>query len=495
LYQAFHVKVSGVVMHNYLNQNLLFLKLPEEALQEMRQHGIELQLNIGDVLFNEGDLDFGFHVVLEGAIQICKQIGHETAVLATHHYGEFIGELSMLTNAKAITCGHAIAPSRVLRIDINTFKRIIVKFSPLAEEILSALVGRTKEVEALLRQQEKLAALGRMSAGLAHELKNPAAAGQRASGSLRENFQNLQYLAFQLNSLTKEQLTFLLDLQNLASAHFMNSPKLDPLSRSDREDEVINWLEKHDVSNGWKIASTLVSAGLDTKKLDTLVNNIPANYLSIVLPWLEATLTTTELINGIEKSTTRISELVKGIKGYSYMHQAPLQELDIHEGIENTLTILNHRIKKGIIITREYDTTLPYIHAFGSELNQVWMNLIDNAIDAMDSKGQLTIRTSRDNNSVLVELVDNGSGIPLAIQSRIFEPFFTTKCVGKGTGLGLEIAYQIVVKKHHGKIYFESRPGETHFWVSLPINLTTNSFDQKVVKSQEPEYIAILSNS
>jgi signal transduction histidine kinase len=314
-----------------------------------------------------------------------------------------------------------------------------------------------------------MAALGKMSAGLAHELNNPGAAARRAASQLRENFQNLQTQALQLNLLSKEQLKFINDIQHQATQHACHSPKLDPITCSDQEDEVTDWLEDHDISNSWKLAPTLVNAGLNTEKLDTLADNIPVDCLSHVLTWLEATLSSFALIHEIEQSTVRISDLVKAIKGYSYMDQAPLQEIDVHEGIENTLLILHHRLKKGVIVKREYDRTLPKICAYASELNQVWTNLIDNGIDAMSGKGDLTIRTYRENNCLIVEIGDTGVGIPLAIQSRVFEPFFTTKGVGKGTGLGLEIAYRIIVNKHHGDIRFESQPGETRFRVHLPI--------------------------
>ncbi|MBP5975306.1 cyclic nucleotide-binding domain-containing protein [Brasilonema sp. CT11] len=458
------------------NQMTLFPKLPDDALEEMKQFGTEIELiKIGDVLFSEGDSNYHFYVVLEGQIEVTKQVGVETKVLAIHRRGEFMGELSMLTGSGAIANAHAIAPSRVLQIDVETFRHILVECSPIADIILSAMAGRTKDVEAQLRQQEKMAALGKMSAGLAHELNNPGAAAKRAASLLCENFQNLQTLALQLNLVSKEQVKFITDIQTQATQHAIHSPKLDPLTCSDKEDELTEWLEDHDINNSWKFAPTFVNAGLDIEKLDTLADNVPIDCLEHVLKWLDATLSSFGLIHEIEQSTTRISELVKAIKGYSYMDQAPLQEIDIHDGIKNTLLILHHCLKKGIIVNREFDRTLPKICAYASELNQVWTNLIDNAIYAMKGKGDLTIRTYRENNCLVVEIVDTGAGIPPAIQSRIFEPFFTTKEVGKGTGLGLEIAYRIVVNKHHGDIHFESQPGNTCFRVRLPIQAVNRS--------------------
>ncbi len=457
------------------DQNSLFPTLPDEALAEMRQFGTEIKLNPGEILFSEGDTNYHFHVVIDGEIEISKIVGEETRVLARHRRGQFMGELSMLTGASSLATARAIASSSVLKIDIDTFRHILTQCSPLADVVLSAMAGRTKDVEVQLRQQEKLAALGKMSAGLAHELNNPAAASIRAAGQLRTQLQQLQTLTLQLNP---QQLEYLINLQNQAIESAKKAPKLNPLSQSDKEDEMTDWLEDNNVNNAWKLSPTLVCLGIDIEKLDKLAENIPESSLSKAITWLEASLNANGLINDIENSTARISELVKAIKGYSYMDSAPLQEIDIHDGIENTLLILNHRIKKGIIVKRECSSTLPKINAYASELNQVWTNLIDNAIDAMDGKGDLTIRTYRDNNCIVVEIGDTGMGIPAAIQSRIFEPFFTTKGVGKGTGLGLEITYRIVVKRHKGNIYFDSKPGDTRFRVHLPIQAGVNSCDR-----------------
>jgi signal transduction histidine kinase len=227
-----------------------------------------------------------------------------------------------------------------------------------------------------------------------------------------------------------------------------SSLHLDALTESDKEEQITSWLDTHDVSDSWKLAQTLVSVGLDTVHLDIIRNNLPSDSLPDVLSWLDARLSSEVLLKEIEQSTVRISELVKAVKAYSYMDQAPIQEIDVHEGLESTLTILGHKLKaRSITVTREYDRTLPRISAYGSELNQVWTNIIDNAIDAIgEQHGNILLRTKRENNHIVVEISDDGPGIPQNIQSRMFEQFFTTKGVGKGTGLGLGISYRIVVE-------------------------------------------------
>jgi signal transduction histidine kinase len=257
---------------------------------------------------------------------------------------------------------------------------------------------------------------------------------------------------------------------------------VDPLTESDKEEQIISWLDTHGVADSWKLAQNLVAAGLDTVHLDTIRNNLPSGSLPDVLSWVDARFSSVVLLNEIQQSTARISELVKAIKAYSYMDQAPIQEIDVHEGLESTLTILSHKLKAGrggsiITVTREYDRTLPRISAYGSELNQVWTNIIDNAIDAIGERhGNIWLRTKlEDNNNnnivVVVEISDDGPGIPQDIQPRIFEQFFTTKGIGKGTGLGLSISYRIVVEMHKGDISFTSKPGDTRFEIRLPIKI------------------------
>ena len=268
--------------------------------------------------------------------------------------------------------------------------------------------------------------------------------------------------------LTKEKLEYLNQLYQQAIAGGKSCRHLDPIARSEAEDAVSDWLEDHDIIKSWKLAPTLVTAGIDTERLNEIVDRIDLECIGDVLHWLEATLTGVGLLNEIQLSTGRISELILAMKDYSYMDRAPQQEVDVHEGIESTLTILKHKLKGGVVVHREYGA-LPKIGAYGSQLNQVWTNLIDNAIDATAGKGQIWIRTALESDRILIEIADDGVGIPPEIQPRIFEQFFTTKQVGKGTGLGLDIARRIIVGQHKGDIRFDSQPGNTIFQVRLPI--------------------------
>ena len=293
----------------------------------------------------------------------------------------------------------------------------------------------------------------------------------RAAKQLRKTIQSLELQTLGLceNSLPEAQRQVLKELQEFAMSCRVGLSPLDPLEQSDREDAIADWLADNNIANGWKLAPNLVSVGIDEGYLNTLSEQLEPDSLGSVLSWMENNLAVASLVHEVEQSTVRIADLVKALKSYAYMDQAPLQEIDLHKGLEDTLTNLHHKLKHGVAVKREYDETLPRICAYGSELNQVWTNLIDNAIDAMNGKGEITIRTSRQSDGVLVEIIDNGPGIPEDVQSRIFEPFFTTKGVGKGTGLGLDIIRRIVVKRHQGSVRVNSKPGETCFRICLPV--------------------------
>lgn len=343
----------------------------------------------------------------------------------------------------------------------------------LAEEYRQQLEAEVKERTTELVQSEKLATLGRLSAGVAHEINNPAAATQRGAGQLREVFFKLQTTHLQLDRcmLSAKQLEHLLTLGQLAKERAEQPDDLNPLERSDREYELESWLEDQGVDNAWELAPTLVSLNYGPDKLARIAENFRADLLPTVIVWISCTYTIHRLLAEIDHGAFRISEIVKALKSYTYMDQAPIQIIDIHEGLDNTLIILQSKLKEGIAVHRDYASNLPRIQAYGSELNQVWTNIIDNAISAMKGRGELTLRTHCDDQWVMVEIEDNGPGIPEANLSKLFDSFFTTKPPGEGTGLGLNISHNIVVQKHKGKIVVNSHPGRTCFEIKLPLNV------------------------
>jgi signal transduction histidine kinase len=322
-------------------------------------------------------------------------------------------------------------------------------------------------------QHAKLISLGTMAAGLAHELNNPAAAIGRSAAEAREAFQEAAEKAAELGNLplTQEQRSFVAALpQELARGSGTTAP-LDSLEVSDLEDELAMWMEDHDVEEGWEISPTLAGAGLDTAWLEGLAERMPEEALGGVLGWLRATMTGGELLREIEGGSARISELVGAIKTYTHMDKAASKRVDVHAGLNSTLIMLSHKLKKGNVeVVCDYENDLPHVCGHAGELNQVWTNLIDNAIDAVDGQGRITVRTTSENGKVLVEVSDDGPGIPDDVRERIFEPFYTTKDVGKGTGLGLDISYRVVVEDHKGDIRVLSEPGDTRFQVRLPVD-------------------------
>src|SRR5580765_6575663 len=430
--------------------------------------GEVIEAPIGALLASEGERTGFFHVILEGEVRATRTYDRQSILLGVNKPGNYLGETMLLLDIPWVAALRVSKPARFFRLDEEGFWRMMSTCPSVAREIFRSASNRMRNLEGYSQQREKLVSLGTMAAGLAHELNNPAAAARRAAAHMHQTTDKVQSFLCQLSkTLQPEHWQYLLNAAQEASAR--NPPELDHLARSDRAETIAHWLDAHGVAAAWDLAPTFVNAGLDLDSLDKLADKIPSASLADALCWLEARLNLKSLVSEVEQSTGRISELVAAVKSYSYMDQSPMQDVDIHEGIESTLTMLGHKLKN-VTLVRAFDRSVPRIMAYGSELNQVWTNLIDNAISAVNGTGKICVGTSLEDNQLVVEIVDNGPGIPPEVQARLFEPFFTTKSVGTGTGLGLVISNRIVGDRHGGEIEFESRPGETRFKVRLPVN-------------------------
>lgn len=429
-----------------------------------------VHLNNGDYFMKEGDLDVRFTIVLEGEMQVTRQLHGAVSVIGTTPRGVTCGQLNILNNTPSEQTIQAIMPSTLLVFEPDAFRGIFSACPRVGSRILRIAAERMSMMLSQSTQQEKMAALGKLSAGLAHELNNPAAAAHRAAESLRIALPSLQTQTLQLNAsnLTTDQTKALLDLQQSLPSRVSQPLSLSPLDRSDREEALGSWLDSINISNSWEISSVFVNAGFSVDELSDVYDQIGEQLTPQVISWLGHVLMVTELIDDVEQSTKRISDLVVAIKEYTYLDRAQAAgDVDLQRGLETTIKVLNYKLKN-INIIRDYDPTLPKIIGNGSELNQVWTNLIDNACDAMNGRGTLQITTRNENTFAMVEITDNGSGIPPEVLPHIFEPFFTTKDVGAGTGIGLDTSYRII-RQHNATIEVQSQPGRTRFIVRIPV--------------------------
>jgi len=457
--------------YQFLKKVELFSNLPDEDLDRLCQMIDIVDLPQGAVLFQEGDLGDKAYIIKEGEIEIFKHSGDRYIQLAVRKPGEVIGEISMLESSPRSASGRARENSRLYTISHTVLGELLNTSPSAARVMLHTITSRLQSTELLLKQSEKMAQLGELTAGIAHELNNPAAAVRRGSAQLEEAVSRLAKAQLSLAKITfsETQTELLMEVESSIRGDKSPVSTLDPITRSDRSAEYEEWLEAQGIPDAWELAPLLVDMGVKKELLERLVSELPSNSIASVISWLGETYAIQGLLQEIGHGARQISEIVKALKGYSYLDQAPTQFVDIHEGLENTLVMLRHALKDGIHIKREYSPSLPKILAYASELNQVWTNLISNAIDAVDSHGDIILRTSHKAGCVVIEVEDNGSGIPEEIVDKIFSPFFTTKPVGKGNGLGLNITYKII-QKHRGDIKVISKPGQTRFEVWIPEN-------------------------
>ncbi|HEU5266104.1 MAG TPA: ATP-binding protein [Jatrophihabitans sp.] len=454
----------------------LFEKLTDEQLTWLCEHGRVEHYDAGPVV-TEGDPATCFFVLVEGKIAMSRRIGaDDVEVNRTDHRGVYFGAWSAYLGERApkgyTATVRAIVPSRFYVLDAADFTLLMQQWFPMALHLLEGLFFGNQRTQTTVAQRERLLALGSLSAGLTHELNNPAAAAVRATVSLRDRVAHMRDKLGKIagGAWDRNALEALIDMQQRAAEQVAKAPELSPLEASDREDELADWFDDHDIRGGYELAPTFVAAGIESSWLDRVAATVEDDVLEGAVRWLNYTIETELLMNEIEDSTNRISTLVAAAKQYSQMDRAPHQVLDVHELIESTLIMLSRKIGDGVQVVKHYDRTLPDVPVYGAELNQVWTNLIDNALQAMGGEGTLTITTRRVHDSIEVEFADTGPGIPEENVSRIFEPFFTTKPVGEGTGLGLDISWRIVVNKHHGDLSVTSQPGDTRFRVRLPIS-------------------------
>jgi len=470
----------------------VFADLPEEHLAWLAERMEEARLNAGEVYARSGDPLDHLIVILEGEMHIERPEDQGLPFfIATA--GQVTGLLPFSRSTQYRGTARMVLPVRSLRLHKDYFPEMLQRMPLLGQRLVAVMSDRIRETTRQETQRDKLMALGKLSAGLAHELNNPAAAAQRAAKSLRDSMFIVRDASLRLlqHPLSFEQRQAVVAFESELTARVAGDTPVyaDPLELSDREAELTECLEAHGIKEPWKIAGPLSEANADPRKMEALRETIGDAVLGDALERVASLVTIFGLMHEIDNSTKRISDLVAAIKRYSYMDQAAVQEVDVREDLENTLKIFGHWIKKGITVKREFADDVPRVCAYGGDLNQVWTNLIDNAIAAMNGNGELLVRTCRELDSVVVDIGDNGPGVPANIQSRIFEPFFTTKSVGEGTGLGLDTVVRIV-QKHHGRVDLKSKPGNTRFTVRLPIKqprVVSQQADQPLTGAKEAD--------
>lgn len=459
-----------------LRELFLFEDLTDAQLAWIAENGDVVDYKAGESVSVEGEPAECFYVLLSGTLTMVRMIrGDEVEMTRTDQPGVYSGATQFYLGDQVDQVYgatiRALTDASFLALPAVDFAAKFRQWFPMAVHLLQGMFLGLRNANELVAQRERLLALGKLTASLTHELNNPAAAAVRATETLRERFAGMRHKlamladghfdGLQLHRLTKVQEKF---IERMATAE-----ELTPMQVADREDELGEWIEEREVQGGWDLAPVFVAAGITTSDLDELSNAVDPGFLAPALRWLSYTVETENLLLEVKESTKRISALVGAAKQYSQLDRTPHQDVDLHEGLDATLVMMAGKKPEGVQIVKDYDRSLPHVPAYAAELNQVWTNLIDNAVDAVAGKGTITIRTARDGDYALVEVIDTGPGVPEELRRRIFEPFFTTKGVGQGTGLGLDVSWKVVVNRHGGDLRVVSSPGDTHFQVRLPL--------------------------
>lgn len=465
---------------SFLRKVELFAGLSDDALDQICGEVEERSLPMGTVLFEDGEPGQEAYIIRSGQIEIYKQVEGKQIRLSVRQPGEMIGEIAMLENTPRYASGRALTDCIVLVLRMELFNRLLNSSPSTARAMLHTAITRLHSLESLLQQNEKLAQLGTLTAGVAHELNNPAAAVQRGAHQFSDALAQYQSALTGLLALNllPEQMQVALALAQPRG----DLPAFSPLETSDRERALEDWLQSHDIPESWQIAPPLAELGYQPAGLEAALAGFAPAAAAAALRCAASSYALAQLAQEVAQGAGRIAEIVRALKSYTYLDQAPVQDVDLHAGLDNTLVILRHKLKHGVEVVRQYDPSLPHIVGYGSELNQVWTNLLDNAIDALGGPGRITITTRHQPPGVVVDIADSGPGIQPETLSKIFHPFFTTKPQGKGTGLGLHITSSII-RKHGGEISATSRPGETHFNIWLPLDFT----QQRPADDQQPD--------
>jgi signal transduction histidine kinase len=457
----------------------LFEALGDPQLRWLSEHGRVEHRDEGTAIFRQGEPATCFYVLIEGQVSTTRRVqGQEVEVSRTEQKGVYAGAtrayLGDAVDQVYFNSLWALTPVKLWVLPAEEFSKLVHKWFPMAMHLLEGLFVGMRASQTIVGERERLLALGSLSAGLTHELNNPASAAVRATATLRDRVAGMRHkLALIADGrLDGRQLHRLVELQEAAVKRAASAPKLTALEASDAEDLVADWLDERTMTAPWDLAPMLVAGNVTVDWLDEIADTVGEADLESAVRWLAYTIETELLMGEIDDSVSRISGLVAAAKQYSQLDRAPHQVVNVHDLLDSTLVMLTAKTPPGVTVVKEYDRSLPPVPAYPAELNQVWTNLIDNALGAMGEQGTLTVRTERDGEHLMVSVHDTGPGIPPDIRPRIFEPFFTTKPVGEGTGLGLDISYRIVVNKHHGDIRVESRPGDTTFRVLLPLTET-----------------------